>query len=248
MGSYAHGTHVAGIALDRNPAAKVLIARISFDYKAIPDPFSVEQAKRAAENYTKTTQYFRDEGVRVVNMSWGWSLKEVEGNLEANGIGKDAEERRKLTREIFDILKAGLFEAIKSQPDILFCSAAGNSDSDIEFDEIIPNYQLPNLLSIGAVDQAGDETSFTSFGEIVHVHANGFEVESYIPGGKRLAFSGTSMASPNVVNLAGKLLALKPDLSVADLRKLIMDGTETSDDGRIVLINPKKSAELLKTM
>ena len=127
-------------------------------------------------------------------------------------------------------------------------SAAGNSDSDIEFDEIIPNYDLPNLLSVGAVDQAGDETSFTSFGENVHVHANGFEVESTIPGGTRLAFSGTSMASPNVLNLVGKLLAIDPDLTVADIRKVIMDATESSEDGRIVLINPKKSVEILKGM
>jgi subtilisin family serine protease len=248
MGLYSHGTHVAGIALKGNPAAKILIARISFDYKAIPEPFSVEQAERAASNYMKTVQYFKDQGVRAVNMSWGWSLKEVESNLEANGIGKDAEERQKLTREIFDILKQGLYDALKSQPDILFVSAAGNSDSDIEFDEIIPNYDLPNLLSVGAVDQAGDETSFTSFGENVHVHANGFEVESYIPGGTRLAFSGTSMASPNVLNLVGKLLAINPDLTVADIRKVIMDATETSEDGRIVLINPKKSVEILKGM
>jgi len=248
MGSYAHGTHVAGIALESNPAAKVLIARVSFDYKAIPDPLSVEQAKRAAANYMKTVQYFKDQGVRAVNMSWGWSLKEVEGNLEANGIGKDAEERQTLTREIFDILKHGLYDAIKSQPEILFVSAAGNSDSDIEFDEIIPNYDLPNLLNVGAVDQAGDETSFTSFGENIHVHANGFEVESYIPGGTRLEFSGTSMASPNVLNLVGKLLALNPDLTVTDIRKLIMDATDTSEDGRIVLINPKKSIEILDAM
>ena len=248
MGLYSHGTHVAGIALKGNPAAKILIARISFDYKAIPEPFSVEQAERAAANYMKTVQYFKDQGVRAVNMSWGWSLKEVEGNLEANGIGKDAEERQKLTREIFDILKQGLYDALKSQPDILFVSAAGNSDSDIEFDEIIPNYDLPNLLSVGAVDQAGDETSFTSFGENVHVHANGFEVESTIPGGTRLAFSGTSMASPNVLNLVGKLLAIDPDLTVADIRKVIMDAAETNEDGRIVLINPKKSVEILKGM
>ena len=40
-----------------------------------------------------TVKYFQANKVRVVNMSWGWTLKEVEGMLEANGIGKDAEER-----------------------------------------------------------------------------------------------------------------------------------------------------------
>ncbi len=52
----------------------------------------------------ETVKYFQANNVRVVNMSWGWTLKEIEGMLEANGIGKDAEERSKLTRKIFRYL------------------------------------------------------------------------------------------------------------------------------------------------
>ena len=33
---YAHGTHVAGIALRGNPAARLVVARMTFDYKTIP--------------------------------------------------------------------------------------------------------------------------------------------------------------------------------------------------------------------
>jgi hypothetical protein len=54
------------------------------------------------------------------------------------------------------------------------------------------------------------------------------------------------MAAPNVANLAGKLLALDPDLDVATLTALIMDGTERSADGRINLINPQRSFELMQ--
>jgi subtilisin family serine protease len=181
-------------------------------------------------------------------MSWGWTLKEIEGMLEANGIGKDAEERSKLTREIFDIYKNGLFNAIKSAPEILFITAAGNSDNDVTFDEVLPSmFDLPNLITVGAVDQAGEETGFTSFGESVDVHANGFEVNSFLPGGSMIEMSGTSMASPNVVNLAAKLLALDGSLTTSDLIELITGGAEQSENGRINLINPMKSVELLKT-
>ncbi len=55
------------------------------------------------------------------------------------------------------------------------------------------------------------------------------------------------MASPNVVNLAAKLFALDPTLTPAQVIKLIRDGADTSADGRIHLINPKHSAELLKS-
>jgi len=135
-----------------------------------------------------------------------------------------------------------LYEAIKSAPDILFVAAAGNSDYDAEFYEAIPSsIDLPNVLTVGAVDQAGDETSFTSYGENVDVHANGFEVESYIPGGQLLKFSGTSMAAPNVANLAGKLLAIDPDLSVREVKNIILEKAEKTEDGRRMLINPKAS-------
>ena len=90
-------------------------------------------------------------------------------------------------------------------------TSAGNSDNDIQFDEFYPSsYDYPNLLTVGAVDLAGDETSFTSLGK-VDVYGNGFEVDSYVPGGNRIPFNGTSMSSPQVVNLAGKLLAPDSD-------------------------------------
>jgi len=246
---YAHGTHVAGIAIEGNPYAKILGARITFDYHMIPEPPTVELANKAADNYMKTVQYFKDHGVRVVNMSWGWTFKEIEGTLEANGIGETPEDRREKTKELFNIYKTGLYEALKSAPEILFVVAAGNEDSDVAFDEVIPSsFDLPNMFSVGAVDQAGEETGFTSFGEQVQVHANGFEVDSYLPGGERIKFSGTSMASPNVANLAGKLLALDSSLKTEDLISLIKKGVDVSEDGRLFLIHPKRSVEMLKDM
>ena len=102
------------------------------------------------------------------------------------------------------------------------------------------------MLTAGAVDQAGEETSFSSFGKSVDVHANGFEVDSTLPGGERMKCSGTSMAAPNVTNLAAKLLALDSTLTVAQVTDVILRGAERSVDGRINLINPRRSVELLQ--
>jgi len=243
--NWAHGTHVTGIALAGNPFARLVIGRMTFDYHLVPETPTMEQARRDAASYQATVDYFKGNGVRVVNMSWGGSLKEIEDALEANGAGGTAEERKKLARQIFDVDTAGLLAALKGAPGILFVVAAGNGDNNVKFDEFVPSsFQLPNMITVGAVDQAGEETSFSSFGPMVNVHANGFEVESYIPGGRRLKISGTSMASPQVTNLAAKLFALDQALTPEAAKALILAGCDRS--GRVNLVNPAKSVDLLR--
>lgn len=77
-------------------------------------------------------------------------------------------------------------------------------------------------------------------------HASGFEVDSYVPGGTRMKSSGTSMAAPNVANLAGKLLAIKPDLSPLEVKQLIELSVDKSEDGRRFLINPQRAISMLR--
>ena len=89
-------------------------------------------------------------------------------------------------------------------------------------------------------------TGFTSFGGTVTVYSNGFELDSYVPGGRRLKLSGTSMSSPNVANLAAKLIAKDPTLTPHDVIQLIEDGADDfGSDAPMLVINPKKSLELL---
>ncbi len=246
---YAHGTHVAGIAAAGNPAIRIVVGRLTADHRMKPETPTLEDARKSAVEMRESVDYFRKAGVRVVNMSWGDSLRSVELALEQNNAGGTPEERKKLAREIFDISSKGLFEAMRDATDILFVTSAGNSNNDVAFDEFIPSsYDLPNLLTVGAVDQAGDETGFTSFGKEVDIYANGFEVDSFVPGGERMKMSGTSMSSPNVVNLAAKLLAVKPGLDVKSLREAILAGTDEREvsKGKVIrLMNPKKSFEHL---
>jgi len=247
VGNFVHGTHVAGIAVDGNPWARLVNARISFDYKLQPNPCpSLALSKRGALAHQAYVDFFKKNKVRVVNMSWGGSVKGGESSLESCGIGKTTEERQKLARTYFEIEKKALIKAFSSAPEILFITAAGNSNSDSSFGEFIPSsIVLPNLLTVGAVDKAGDEAPFTSYGPTVKVHANGYQVESYLPGGSRVALSGTSMASPNVANLAAKILAVKPSLKPQEVIAIIQDTAEETSDGRRKLINPIKAVQKL---
>ncbi|MBV9768243.1 MAG: S8 family serine peptidase [Bryobacterales bacterium] len=243
FGNYAHGTHVAGILTAGNPYARLVVGRITFDWKMIPDPCpSRAQSERDAAAVQDYVNFFKMNKVRVVNMSWGGSVKDYEDGLEKCGIGKDIQERKTSAREFFDIEKNALEKAMLSAPEILFVAAAGNSNGDSTFQEAIPAaLSVPNLLTVGAVDKAGDEASFTSYGPTVAVDANGYEVESYIPGGDRLKMSGTSMASPNVANLAAKILVVNPKLTPPQVIEIIRKTAEQTADGRRNLIDPKKA-------
>jgi subtilisin family serine protease len=251
-GNYAHGTHVAGIASANNPAARILIGRISFDYHLVPLLPTVQLAEAFSRAYRETVDYFRKNEVRVVNMSWGATAECYETALEKNNAGGTAEERKALARRIFDIDAAGLREALASASEILFVAAAGNSDEDVEFIEDAPaSFDPPNLISAAAVDRAGDEAAFTSYGKRVEVYANDYEVKSYVPGGEIHALSGTSMSAPQVVNLAAKLLAVYPKLIVAQLREAIVSGAEEKTIGegkQIRLLHPKRSFEIAAEM
>jgi subtilisin family serine protease len=243
VSNYMHGTHVAGIAMDGNPYARLAVARITFDYKLIPDPCPTrELSERSAAASMDYVSFFKANHIRIVNMSWGGSVNDYEDGLERCGVGKSVDERKQIARELFDIEKHGLEKAFASAPDILFVTAGGNANNDASFNEFIPSsIQLPNLITVGAVDKAGDEAPFTSYGPTVVVHSNGYEVDSYVPGGDRMKFSGTSMASPNVVNLAAKILAANPGLKPPDVIRIIRDTADTTADGRRHLINPAKA-------
>ena len=247
LGFYVHGTHCAGIAVRGNPAARLVVARFNDQLPDLPFAPTDEWARHLGAAFQQMSDYFRTRNVRVVNMSWEDDPQEFETWISKTGGGTDPAERKKQAAELYSIWRNAIEIAIKNSPNTLFITAAGNSDSNNSFVEDVPSsLHLPNLLAVGAVNQAGDETSFTSYGDTVVVDADGYNVESYVPGGARLKLSGTSMASPNVVNLAAKLFALDPSLTPAQVIDLIQRGATASEDGRRHLIDEKRSVALLQ--
>jgi len=244
---YVHGTHCAGIAVRGNPAGRLVVARFNDQLPDLPFRPTEQWARQLAADFQQMSDYFKTRNVRVVNMSWGDDPQEFETWLSKTGGGADPAERKKQAAELYAIWRAAIETAIENAPDTLFVAAAGNSNSSAGFNEDVPaSLHLPNLIAVGAVNQAGDETSFTSYGDTVAVDADGYEVESFVPGGAKVKLSGTSMATPNVVNLAAKLFALDPSLTPAQVIDLIKRGATASEDGRRHLIDEERTVALLK--
>ena len=238
IGNYVHGTHVAGIATAGNPFARVKAIANYWPYRQ--EDFTLNRAgvEGRAKFYRSVVTQMKRDGVRVVNMSWRVSPAAYDGMLQLQGGHPDADARKKLAQELYEIEKTALDAAIKSAPEILFVAGAGNEANDSNFADYIPaGLRAPNLLTVGAVDRAGREALFTSIGGTVALYANGVEVESFFPGGQRRALSGTSMASPQVAGIAAKLIAMKPSLTATQVRELLMSTAD--QQGRTKLVNAK---------
>ena len=211
MDDNGHGTHCAGIIGaegDNNEG----IAGINWNVTIMPLKFLGRGGFGTTKNAIEAINYAIDRkkkgvNVRVINASWGST---------------------QYSRALEDAIRAA------GEAGILFVAAAGNNGTDNDRRAHYPsNYDLPNVISVAALDRTDSMTSFSNFGvKTVHIAAPGRDILStWLKDAYREA-SGTSMAAPQVSGVAALILSNEPNLSVAKLRERILksiDKIETLD-------------------
>ena len=208
MDDNGHGTHCAGIigAEGNNDEG---IAGINWKVQIMPLKFLGKGGFGSVKDAIESINYAIDRkrngvNIRIISASWGSTQysKALEDAIRAAG-------------------EAG----------ILFVAAAGNDSTDNDKRPHYPsNYDLPNVISVAALDRNDQLASFSNFGvKTVHIAAPGREILSTWLNDDYREASGTSMATPYVSGIAALILSGEPDMSVEKLREKLLKSVDKID-------------------
>ncbi|WP_295802439.1 S8 family serine peptidase [uncultured Microbulbifer sp.] len=207
----SHGTHVAGIigAVGDNNTG---ITGVAWEAKLMAIKIFGDEANVAyTSDIVQGILYAADMGARISNNSYGATFTDsVAENI--------------FNRPIADAIdyanKAGM----------LFIAAAGNNgvNSDKSLQVTSPaTIDHPNVISVAANTRSDRRASFSNHGETgADISAPGADILSTVPGGGYDSYSGTSMAAPFVTGAAALVAAEFPDVSVEELRAVLIGSAE----------------------
>ena len=208
MDDNGHGTHCAGIigAEGNNDEG---IAGINWNVQIMPLKFLGKGGFGSTKDAIEAINYAIDRkqkgvNVRVISASWGST---------------------QYSKALEDAIRAA------NEAGILFVAAAGNDGSSNDKRPHYPsNYDLPNVISVAAMDRSDLLASFSNFGvKTVHIAAPGKEILSTWLNDQYREASGTSMATPYVSGAAGLVLAAEPNMTVAKLRERLLKSVDKLD-------------------
>lgn len=189
--NHGHGTHIAGIIGANGEGAgglgggiRGVAPNVSLMVLKYFDPRA--RSLNPLANTIKAIRYAMKMNAKIINYSGGGLLP---NQLEMDVI-REAAERG-----------------------ILVVAAAGNERSNSDRRGFYPaDYDLPNVLSVTAIDKQQRILPTSNYGErSVDIAAPGDEITSTVPGGYA-AMTGTSQATAFATGVAVLLMAQRPEL------------------------------------
>jgi len=203
---HGHGTHVAGtIAAVRNNNEG--IAGVADNVKIMALRFLDKSGNGATSWALSALEYAVANGAQISNNSWG-------------GGGYES----------------ALYNAIASAGNSghLFVAAAGNSGLNADTNPAYPAaYDLPNILSIAAINSSGSLAGFSNYGaNRVDIAAPGVSILSTMSADSSacsstppcyISWNGTSMAAPHATGVAALMLGVNSTLTPEEMIQTMID-------------------------
>ncbi len=204
--SYDHGTHVSGIIIE-GATDELVIFPMRYPKQSMID-FEDSKEKKVYQ----AVELAYKKGVRVLNISMGTTTPE----------SKTPSDKIKNDRRARDSWKS-IQQAAQDFPDMLFVCAAGNDGVNAdELGHYPSGFENNNILSVAAVDEKNKLAEFSNYGKTtVDIAAPGVDIISLVPGGDTGIKSGTSMATPYVSRVAGRIEHINPSLGPADIKNIL---------------------------
>ena len=214
MDDNGHGTHCAGIIGAEGDNGEG-IAGINWHVKIMPLKFLGRGGFGSVDDAIEAINYAIDRkahgvNLRIISASWGSTMK---------------------SKALEDTIRAA------GNAGILFVAAAGNDGSNNDRRPHYPsNYDLPNVISVAALDRNDQLAGFSNYGaKSVHIAAPGKDILSTWLNDNYREASGTSMATPYVSGVAALIIANEPKITMEKLRDRILKTADKLDslDGKV---------------
>ena len=195
MDDHGHGSHCSGTIGAKGNDGKGVVG-VNWDVRIMGVKFLDAGGSGSLENALKAIDYATKMGAKIMSNSWG-----------GGGFSQTL-------KEAIDRSNAA---------GALFVAAAGNESNNNDANPSYPaSYDIPNVLSVAAVNNKGVMASFSNFGRSkVHVGAPGVNIVSTTTAGYE-SWSGTSMAAPHVTGIAALVLANEPNITGLELKARII--------------------------
>jgi subtilisin family serine protease len=227
MDDNGHGTHCAGI-IGAEGGNDIGIAGVNWRVQIMPLKFMNAGGYGTTKDAVEAINYVIDRkkagvNVRVISASWGSTQK---------------------SRALEDVIrKAG-------EAGILFVAASGNASTNNDRSPHYPSsYNLPNVISVAALDRNDQLATFSNYGvKSVAIAAPGVDILSTWLGDEYEEKSGTSMATPVVSGVAALIVAINPKITVDELRAKILSSVDPLESlkGKIASGGRINAAKALK--
>lgn len=226
MDENGHGTHCAGVIGAKGNNGEG-ITGINWDVEIMPLKFLGRGGFGSTKDAIEAINYAVDRkrngvNVRVISASWGST---------------------QYSKALEDAIRAA------GEEGILFVAAAGNDSTDNDKRKHYPsNYELPNVVSVAALDRNDNLASFSNYGaKTVHIAAPGKDILSTWLRDDYREASGTSMATPQVSGVAALILSTDPKMSVDKVKDRLLKSVDKLDslNGKVVTSGRLNAAKAL---